>query len=63
MGLSEMRRINTAERVARIYSAWTRGDMVKWAAANPNDYDFISLAARLYERNNPKVKKRASRKH
>lgn len=62
MGLSEMRRINTAERVARVYSAWTRGDMVKWAAANPKDYDFISMAATLYERSNPKVKKHGRRR-
>lgn len=58
MGLLEMRRILSAERVVNTYRAWMAGDMVKWAAANPRDYEFISSIAALYDKRKPKVKKR-----
>ena len=63
LGLVEMRRIMTAERVVNTYRAWMAGDMAKWAAANPNDFEFISTVAKLYEQRKPKVKRGRRSKH
>ena len=57
LGLVEMRRILLAERIHRTYSGMMGGDMVAWQTANPKDFEFITVAAKLYESRKKKAKK------